>query len=106
MTILTRGINDSITIGEHLTVTLTDIDQAGVRLMIDGELIGGPDDGMTIRERRELGVNGEVRIGSLITLTVTDISAQKAKIGVVAPKHIVVDKKEKLDKKKSGSDGN
>ena len=98
MMTLTRRPDESILIGEHLTVTVTDVDPSGVRLMIDGELIGGPDDGMIIREARELAINGEVRIGSLVTLTVVAIRGKQAKMGIVAPKQIAVQRKELLDR--------
>ena len=97
MKMLTRRADESVLIGEHLTVTVTDVDPAGVRLMIDGELIGGPDDGMVIREARELAIGGEVRIGSLITLTVAEVRGKLARIGVVAPKHVHVKRKELVD---------
>lgn len=97
MKMLTRRADESILIGEHLKVTVTDVDKAGVRLMIDGELVGGPDDGMTIREARELAVGGELRLGTLVTLTVAEVRGELARIGVVSPPHVTVKRKELVD---------
>src|SRR4051812_11836861 len=97
MKTLTRRADESILIGEHLTVTVTDVDANGVRLLLDGELIGGPDDGMTIREARELAIGGEVRIGSLVTLGLAEIKGKVAKMVVGAPKHVAVQRKELVD---------
>ncbi len=99
MHMITRHQDESILIGDHMTVTVTDIDKTGIRLMIEGELIGGPDDGLPIHEARELGVGGEVRLGDLVTLNLANIRGKSARIGVVAPAHVAIRRKEMLDQK-------
>lgn len=99
MHMITRHQDEAILIGDHMTVTVTDIDKTGIRLMIEGELIGGPDDGAVIHEARELGVGGEVRLGELVTLSLANIRAGAARIGVVAPAHVAIRRKEMLDQK-------
>lgn len=99
MQMITRRPDEAILIGGHMIVTVTDVDKTGVRLMIEGELIGGPDDGQSIHEARELGVGGEVRLGSLVTLSLANIRGSAARIGVLAPTHIPIRRKEMLDQK-------
>ena len=100
MHMITRHQDESILIGDRMTVTVTDIDRNGIRLMIEGELIGGPDDGLVIHEARELGIGGEVRLGELVTLSLANIRGTSARIGVVAPAHVAIRRKEILDPKK------
>lgn len=99
MHMITRHQGEAILIGDHMRVTVTDIDKSGIRLMIEGELIGGPDDGLTIHEARELGTGGEVRLGDLVTLSLASIRGTTARIGVVAPAHVAIRRKEMLDQK-------
>ena len=97
MKMLTRRADESILIGERLKITFTDVDKTGVRLMIDGELIGGPDDGMPLREARELAVGSELRLGSLVTITIAEVKGKLARVAVVAPAHVAVKRKELVD---------
>ena len=99
MHMITRHQDESILIGDHMTVTVTEVDRDGIRLMIEGELIGGPDDGLVIHEARELGVGGEVRLGELVTLNLANIRGTSARIGVIAPANVVIRRKEMLDQK-------
>jgi sRNA-binding carbon storage regulator CsrA len=99
MQMITRHADEAILIGDHMTVTVTDVDKSGVRLMIEGELIGGPDDGQAVHEARELGVGGEVRLGDLVTLSLAHVRGTGARIGVVAPANIAIRRKEMLDQK-------
>lgn len=99
MNMITRHQDEAILIGDRMTVTVTDIDKSGIRLMIEGELIGGPDDGLGVHEARELGVGSEVRLGDLVTLNLASIRGGAARIGVVAPTHVAIRRKEMLDQK-------
>lgn len=99
MNMITRHPDESILIGDHMMVTVTEIDRGGVRLMIEGELIGGPDDGLVIHEARELAIGSEVRLGDLVTLTLASVKGTGARIGVLAPAHVAIRKKEMLDQK-------
>ncbi len=99
MHMITRHQDESILIGDRMTVTVTEIDKSGIRLMIEGELIGGPDDGLAIHEARELGVGSEVRLGDLVTLSLANIRGGTARIGVVAPANVAIRRKEMLDQK-------
>jgi sRNA-binding carbon storage regulator CsrA len=99
MHMITRHQDEAILIGDRMIVTVTDVDKTGIRMMIEGELIGGPDDGLLIHEARELGIGGEVRLGELVTLSLANIRGTGARIGVVAPAHVAIRRKEMLDQK-------
>jgi sRNA-binding carbon storage regulator CsrA len=99
MHMITRHPDEAILIGDHMTVTVTDVDKTGIRIMIEGELIGGPDDGLPIHEARELGIGSEVRLGDLVTLSVANVRGTSARLGVVAPAHVAIRRKEMLDQK-------
>ena len=85
-------------VGESLTFSITDIDPAGVRVVLRGQIIGGPDDGGPIHKAVEIGVGSEARIG-LVTLALIDTKPAKresdplaasAKIGVYCPPHLAI----------------
>jgi len=100
MLIIARVADESVRVGERLTVTVTDVDPGGVRLLVDGELIGGPDDGQRVREARELAPGGEVRLGGLVTIVLVDVVGPKARLGFLVPRHVELHRAEVYDEHK------
>jgi sRNA-binding carbon storage regulator CsrA len=100
MTILNRQIDEGIVIGERLRITPTDIDSAGARIRVRGELIGGADDGLTIDRTYELAVGSSVRLGTLVNITLMksmiDVP-RRAQFGIQVPPNLVVQRKESTD---------
>jgi hypothetical protein len=80
-------------VGDGLAFAVTDIDEAGVRVVLRGQIIGGPEDGADIRRAVEIGVGSEARIG-LITLTLIDTRKDRnggtAKLGIFCPPHLAI----------------
>lgn len=85
-------VDASIAIGDGLKLTLTDTDCNGIRLMVDGELVGGPDDGLRVREARELKVGSSFQLGTQVTVTLAAATEQSASLTFVCPAHLPVRK--------------
>lgn len=81
-------------IGEALAFAPTDIDSGGVRIMVRGEVVGGPEDGGRIDRAFEIATGRSVAIG-LVTIGVISVTIRTAKFGVIVPPHIAVVTKEK-----------
>jgi sRNA-binding carbon storage regulator CsrA len=103
MTILSRQIDEWVVIGEKLTLSPTDIDADGARIVVRGRLIGGADDGLTVDRSHELAVGSSVRLGDLVSVTLMKIapaeSAQvnngpRAVFGIQAPPNLTIHRKE------------
>jgi sRNA-binding carbon storage regulator CsrA len=80
----------SFLIGTSIRVTMVDLDPGGARLRIEGQLVGGAEDGLDVHEHRELGPRGQIRIGSLITIIAIELHKTHARLGVLAPTHMPV----------------
>lgn len=80
-------------IGDGLTFAVTDIDAGGVRVLLRGQIIGGPEDGATIDRPAEIAVGSELRIG-IITVALIDTKPSpldsSAKLGVLGPQHLAI----------------
>ena len=84
------AVDQVITIGLSVTMMPTDVDPAGVRLLVRGELVGGADDGLRIDEAREMRVGSAVHLGTLVTITLANVSGPRARFVVNAPPHMAV----------------
>ena len=84
------AIDQTVTIGDHLRLTLTDADPAGVRVMVDGQLNGGPDDGLSVREARELKLGSAFQLGTQVTVTLAASTSAGATLTFVLPAHLPV----------------
>ena len=84
------AVDQAIAVGSAVTVTPTDVDFAGARVLVRGELVGGPDDGARVDEARELRVGGAVHLGTLVTITLAAVAGPRARFLVVAPTHMPV----------------
>ena len=87
---LTRRVDEPLLIGRSTTVVLTDIDAAGVRMSLRGQVVGGPNDGERIAEKYEIGKGQSVHIGPHIAVTLIAVQGEAAVIGVLAPPHMPV----------------
>lgn len=80
-------------VGDGLTFAITDIDANGVRLLVRGQVIGGPEDGADIDRAVEIAVGSEARIG-IVTIALIDtkpsLLKSSAKVGVFCPPHVAV----------------
>lgn len=97
MLTISREVDQWIQIGDDLFVSPTDIDDAGVRLIARGRMLGGEEDGATFSKDADLGVGGELRLGPSVVVTVVGVSAGKVRLAVQAPAHIGVHRKEVFD---------
>lgn len=84
------GRDGVIKLGSNIAITVTDADASGVRLMIDGELVGGPDDGLKIREARELAVGHSLPLGNQITIILERAEPGRATLAITVPSHFEV----------------
>lgn len=84
--------DEAILIGEALKVTLTDTDPKRVRVIVDGELIGGPDDGLRIRQAREVALGSVIEAGEQIHVTLLAATEADATLVVACPAHVVIKK--------------
>lgn len=98
MHVQTLKVDQRIVIGDSMEIWPTDVDPDLVRLMAEGEMLGGPEDGLKIRKALDLGINGEMRLGNSLFVTVLDIRGDKCRIAIQAPSHVPVRLKE--DEKK------
>lgn len=96
MTVISRQENQTLLIGEHLAVTITDVDAGGVRLLARGICVGGADDGAPVDRVFELGLGGEVRLGTAVTLAIARLATNEKRVylSVVAPVRMEIWRKE------------
>jgi len=83
-------VDQSIAIGQSLTVTPTDIDRNGVRVIARGQIVGGPTDGERISSVHELSTGQSLHLGPHVVVTLIESDGVDALFGVLAPKHIGV----------------
>ena len=87
---VTRQIDEPIQIGTGTTVVLTDIDAAGVRASVRGQIAGGPNDGERVAETHELAKGQSFHVGPHIAVTLISVKGDAALLGVLAPPHMPV----------------
>ena len=101
MIILNRQIDEQIVIGEKLRVSPTDIDAAGVRILVRGEFVGGADDGLAVDRSYELASGSSLRLGTLVNITLMKVmldAPKRAQFGIQVPPNLVVQRKEVIDR--------
>jgi sRNA-binding carbon storage regulator CsrA len=95
MKVVIRAVDQAILIGQDIVVAPTDIDEKTVRVIARGRMFGGPTDGGTFQSAHEMSKGQMFRIGESVAVTLIDIVANKARLGVNAPPHMDVIRKEK-----------
>lgn len=109
MTILSRQVDEWIVIGEKLTLSPTDIDDGGVRVIVRGELMGGLEDGLSVDRPHELAVGSSLPLGSLVSVTLMKVEHPaapqplRAVFGIHAPPNVTIHRKELADHKRRRS---
>jgi sRNA-binding carbon storage regulator CsrA len=97
MIVIPRQLDQWILIGDHTYVGPTDLDTRIARLLIKGEIFGGPEDGATVDRAVDLTVGQSVSLGPNVVVTLIALVGGIARIGVQAPPHISVQTKESAD---------
>ncbi len=104
MTMVTRGVDQWVQIGRDIYVGPTDIDPKSVRVLARGRMLAGPNDGGTFQSVHELARGQSFAIGPCVVVTVMDIRGEKVHLGVHAPPHVEVRRKEAVQQKTKGND--
>lgn len=97
MTVFTRQIDQWIAIGDDIRVSPTDVDAQGIRLIARGRILGGPHDGEPFNTAHELSAGQSCHFGPHVAVTVVEIRGQTVRLGVLAPAHVPVYRKEQVD---------
>ena len=84
------AVEQSVQIGLQMTVKLVDADDHSVRLLVDGELVGGADDGLRIREPRDLRIGHMTELGTQVQVVLEGTSDRAAAFLVTTPTHVDV----------------
>jgi carbon storage regulator CsrA len=104
MQTITRAVDQGILIGHEILVSPTDIDAKSVRILARGRMLGGPEDGGTFQSVHELSRGQSFAIGPCIVVAVIDIAGQQVKLGVHAPPHLGVHRKEAVQNARGSKD--
>ena len=97
MLAITRKVDQWVQIGQSISVAPTDIDASLVRLIARGRVIGGPEDGAAFEKTADLAIGGEMRLGDHVVVSVLAVIGDEVRLGVQSPKHVRVDRKERVD---------
>ena len=97
MLAITRKVDQWVQIGQSIAVAPTDIDAKSVRLIARGRVIGGAEDGAAFEKTADLAIGGEMRLGDHVVVTVLAVTGDAVRLGVQSPKHVRVDRKERVD---------
>ncbi len=82
MQIFDRRVDQCLLIGPKIKIRPTDIDPQGIRLLVDGEILGGPDDGGHIHKAIELAVGSVTQIGLSVSVHVLSIQSGVVRLGI------------------------
>ncbi|RYG79992.1 carbon storage regulator, partial [bacterium] len=85
------AVDASVRIGLQMAVKLVDVDDHSCRLLVDGELVGGADDGLRVRETRELRIGSLTELGTQVQLVLEATRAgADATLLITTPNHLDV----------------
>ncbi len=90
MTHVSLRVDDSVRIGQGITVTPTDVDPDGVRVRARGRTAGGANDGEPFDAYHELVVGQSLHLGPHVVVTLVAVRGDAARLGVFAPPHMPV----------------
>jgi carbon storage regulator len=97
MLVLSRQVDEAVMIGEHIVLSVTDIDSSIVRVVVSGRMLGGAEDGGNFKQAYEMSVGQSFPIGPMIRVTLVDTRSDTARFGINVPKHVLVHRKEIFD---------
>lgn len=78
----------TLRLGNVLRVQVTDIDRVGVRLIAEGQYLGGPEDGGSFSLARELALGSRVEFGPRVALVLLRTEQRRATFVLDAPTHL------------------
>lgn len=105
MVSVTRGVDQLVLIGQDIFVGPTDIDEKTARVLARGRMLGGPNDGGTFQNAHELARGQSFAIGPCVIVTLLEIKDQQIRLGIHAPRHLGVCRKETVSKAKGNDVG-
>jgi len=103
MTTYTRRVDQWIQIGRDIRVMPTDIDPAGIRLLVKGRVMGGSHDGEPFENAYELLVGQDAHLGPHLVINIVEIRGDSVRLGVLAPANIPIYTKEQIDELRKGN---
>ena len=105
MVSVTRGVDQLVLVGQDIFVGPTDIDDKTARVIARGRMLGGPNDGGTFQTAHELSRGQSFSIGPCVIVTLLEIKDQHVRLGIHAPRHLGVCRKETVSKTKGNDVG-
>ena len=89
MLILTRNVNETITVGDDTTVTVTKVEDDLIHIVIEKL-----SKGLSVVTTLTLGVNDSFPVAADVTMFIMGLSGNQIRIGTEAPKHISIHREE------------
>ncbi|MGF1633991.1 MAG: carbon storage regulator [Phycisphaerae bacterium] len=93
----TRKVDQWIVIGREIAVGPTDIDDAGVRLVANGRVMGGPNDGEPFKSVHDVQPGQSFNVSPMVAVTVIARRGDEVDLGVLAPPNVEVERREVID---------
>jgi hypothetical protein len=78
----------TLRVGHAVQVCVTDIDNAGVRIVADGQYLGGPEDGATFHVARELAIGSRAEFGPRVAMVLLRVEQHRSTFILEAPPHL------------------
>jgi carbon storage regulator len=97
MLVLSRMKDESVMIGHHLLVTVSELDVARVELLVSRKTRGGRMSFFTEIARTWLDLDASIPLGEGISCLVVDVRGDKVRLGFTYPKEISLHRKEVYD---------
>jgi sRNA-binding carbon storage regulator CsrA len=83
-------VDQPLSIGRDIRISLTDIDTRGVRLVAHGRVLGGPNDGAAFEDVHEMAVGSSVHLGPHVVVTLVEVRGDVARVDVFTPANVSV----------------
>jgi sRNA-binding carbon storage regulator CsrA len=83
-------VDQSLTIGSDMRLSPTDIDRNGIRLIAQGRVLGGANDGEPFEKMYEMTIGSSVHLSPHIAVTLVQIRGNIARLDVFAPANVLI----------------
>jgi sRNA-binding carbon storage regulator CsrA len=83
-------VDQSLTIGRDIRISPTDIDSKGIRLLAEGRVLGGPNDGALFEDVHEMKIGASVHLSPHVVVTLVEVRGRIARLDVFAPANVAV----------------
>jgi sRNA-binding carbon storage regulator CsrA len=83
-------VDQWLSIGQDIRVTMTDIDAKGIRLVAHGRVLGGANDGAAFEKAYEMNIGSSVNLSPHVAVTLVKVKDSTARLDVFAPAHVLV----------------